>query len=129
MLPYLEHVGIGTDWNWGYRDQATVEREWIARDAVKATRRLASHQVGESAIAAMEDEIDKAIQASVKRASQAPIPARTGCMRVCSMRKLDYAGAIREADDAGNGTRSARFSSMASAFPLVVDLRHDQGPA
>jgi TPP-dependent pyruvate/acetoin dehydrogenase alpha subunit len=37
--------------------------------------RLASHQVGESAIAAMEDEIDKAIQASVKRASQAPIPA------------------------------------------------------
>ena len=73
---YLEHVGIGTDWNWGYRDQATVEREWIARDALKVQRaRLASHQVGESAIAAMEDEIEKAIQASVKRASQAPIPA------------------------------------------------------
>jgi TPP-dependent pyruvate/acetoin dehydrogenase alpha subunit len=73
---YLEHVGIGTDWNWGYRDQATVEREWIARDALKVQRaRLASHQMGESAIAAMEDEIDKAIQASVKRASQAPIPA------------------------------------------------------
>ena len=28
----------------------------------------------ESAIAAMEDEIDKSIQASVRRASQAPIP-------------------------------------------------------
>ena len=72
---YLEHVGIGTDWNWGYRDQATVEREWIDRDALKVQRaRLAKHQVTESAIAAMEDEIDKAIQASVKRASQAPIP-------------------------------------------------------
>ena len=35
---YLEHVGIGTDWNWGYRDQATVERDWIARDALKVQR-------------------------------------------------------------------------------------------
>ena len=44
-------------------------------DALKIQRaRLASHQVSESAIAALEDEIDKAIQASVKRASQAPIP-------------------------------------------------------
>lgn len=72
---YLEHVGIGTDWSWGYRDQATVEREWIARDALKRQRaRLAQHQIGESAIAAMEDEIERAIQTSVKRASQAPIP-------------------------------------------------------
>jgi TPP-dependent pyruvate/acetoin dehydrogenase alpha subunit len=72
---FLEHVGIGTDWNWGYRDQATVQREWIDRDALKVQRaRLASHQVSESAIAAMEDEIDKAIQASVKRAAEAPIP-------------------------------------------------------
>lgn len=72
---YLEHVGIGTDWNWGYRDHATVQREWIDRDALKVQRaRLAKHQVTESAIAAMEDEIDKAIQASVKRASEAPIP-------------------------------------------------------
>jgi pyruvate dehydrogenase E1 component alpha subunit len=72
---YLEHVGIGTDWNWGYRDQATVERDWMARDALKQQRaRLASHQIGESAIAAMEQEIEAAIRASVKRASQAPIP-------------------------------------------------------
>jgi TPP-dependent pyruvate/acetoin dehydrogenase alpha subunit len=41
---------------------------------VKVQRaRLASHQM--AAIAAMENEIDKAIQASVKRAAQAPIPA------------------------------------------------------
>jgi TPP-dependent pyruvate/acetoin dehydrogenase alpha subunit len=58
-----------------YRDQKTVEHEWIDRDALKVQRaRLASHQIGESAIVAMEDEIDRAIQASVKRASQAPIP-------------------------------------------------------
>lgn len=73
---YLEHVGTGTDWNWGYRDQATVEREWIDRDAVKMQRaRLAAHQLSENEIAAMEDEIDKSIQASVKRAADAPIPA------------------------------------------------------
>ena len=72
---YLEHVGIGEDWNWGYRDRATVERDWISRDALKVQRaRLASHQVTESAIAAMEEEIDTAIRASVKRASEAPIP-------------------------------------------------------
>ena len=36
---YLEHVGIGTDWNWGYRDQATVERDWIiTRCPESATR-------------------------------------------------------------------------------------------
>ena len=73
---YLEHVGIGTDWNWGYRDQATVERDWISRDAVKMQRaRLASHQVSESAIEAIEAEIDAAIATSVKRAAEAPIPA------------------------------------------------------
>ena len=72
----LEHVGIGTDWNWGYRDQATVERDWISRDALKTQRaRLASHQMSESAIAAMEEEIDRAIRASVQRAMAAPIPA------------------------------------------------------
>ncbi len=73
---YLEHVGIGTDWNWGYRDKAAVEREWISRDALKQQRaQLAAHQVTEKAIAAMEEEIDKAIQESVKRAAAAPIPA------------------------------------------------------
>jgi TPP-dependent pyruvate/acetoin dehydrogenase alpha subunit len=72
---YLEHVGIGEDWHWGYRDKAAVERDWISRDALKVQRaRLAAHQVTESAIAAMEDEIDRSIQASVKRAAQAPIP-------------------------------------------------------
>ena len=73
---YLEHVGTSEDWHWGYRDKATVEREWISRDALVQQRaRLLRHQVSESAIAAMEDEIDKAIRASVARAAGAPIPA------------------------------------------------------
>ena len=73
---YLEHVGTGEDWHWGYRDKATVERQWISRDALAQQRaRLLSLQVNESAIAAMEDEIDRAIRASVAKASQAPIPA------------------------------------------------------
>ncbi len=72
---YLEHVGIGTDWNWGYRDQKTVEREWIARDALKVQRaRLAAGQIGEEALAAMEREIDLAIQESVRKAAAASIP-------------------------------------------------------
>ncbi|MEA2849005.1 MAG: hypothetical protein QOG78_4286, partial [Rhodospirillaceae bacterium] len=37
--------------------------------------RLASHQMSEGAIAAMEEEIDKSIRASVQRAMEAPIPA------------------------------------------------------
>ena len=73
---YLEHVGTGDDWHWGYRDKATVEREWISRDALVQQRaRLLSLQVSESVIAAMEGEIDRAIQASVAKAGQAPIPA------------------------------------------------------
>ena len=79
--------------------EATVERDWISRDAVKMQRaRLASHQVSESAIAAIEEEIDKAIQR--ERASglrKRRSPRRTGSMQVCFMRKLDYSGAIREA--------------------------------
>ncbi|MBV8407511.1 MAG: thiamine pyrophosphate-dependent dehydrogenase E1 component subunit alpha [Alphaproteobacteria bacterium] len=72
---YLEHVGTGDDWHWGYRDKAAVEREWISRDALLQQRvRLASLQMSESAIVAVEDEIDRAIRASVAKASQAPIP-------------------------------------------------------
>jgi pyruvate dehydrogenase E1 component alpha subunit len=73
---YLEHVGTGEDWHWGYRDKAIVEREWLSRDALVQQRaRLLSLQLSESAIATMEDEIDRAIRASVAKASQAPIPA------------------------------------------------------
>jgi pyruvate dehydrogenase E1 component alpha subunit len=72
---YLEHVGTGTDWHWGYRDKTATERDWIRRDAlVRQRARLLSHQIGESAVAAMEDEIDQAIRASVRRAANAPIP-------------------------------------------------------
>jgi TPP-dependent pyruvate/acetoin dehydrogenase alpha subunit len=73
---YLEHVGTGEDWHWGYRDKATVEREWLSRDALIQQRaRLLALQLSESAIAAIEDEIDRAIRASVAKAAQAAIPA------------------------------------------------------
>jgi pyruvate dehydrogenase E1 component alpha subunit len=73
---FLEHVGIGTDWHWGYRSQADVEREWIGRDALVQQRaRLRSLQMTEAAIAAIEQEIDLAVRASVAKAAAAPIPA------------------------------------------------------
>jgi TPP-dependent pyruvate/acetoin dehydrogenase alpha subunit len=73
---YLEHVGTSEDWHWGYRDKATVEREWLSRDAlIQQRKRLLAHQISESAVKTMEEEIDQAIRASVKRASEAPIPA------------------------------------------------------
>jgi TPP-dependent pyruvate/acetoin dehydrogenase alpha subunit len=73
---FLEHVGTGTDWHWGYRDKATVEREWIARDAVPRQRqRLLSIGLGEADVAAMESEIDTQVRRSVERAVKAAIPA------------------------------------------------------
>jgi TPP-dependent pyruvate/acetoin dehydrogenase alpha subunit len=73
---YLEHVGIGEDWHWGYRDKTEVERQWIAKDAVVAQRkRLAALQVPEAQIAAIEREIDERVSASRERAANSPIPA------------------------------------------------------
>lgn len=73
---YLEHVGIGEDWSWGYRDKTTIEREWIDRDAlVVQRRRLGEHGLSESDIIGIEQEIDLCVRLSVERAGLAPIPA------------------------------------------------------
>lgn len=73
---YLEHVGTGEDWNWGYRDKAATERDWISRDALVVQRaRLAAHQVTEGEILAMEEDVDDTVRESVRRAGAAPIPA------------------------------------------------------
>jgi TPP-dependent pyruvate/acetoin dehydrogenase alpha subunit len=73
---YLEHVGIGEDWNWGYRDKTTNQREWIDRDAlVVQRRRLGEHGISESDIVTIEQEIDLSVRMSVERAGLAPIPA------------------------------------------------------
>lgn len=72
---YLEHVGIGDDWNWGYRDRAAVERDWISRDAVGVQRkRVAALGMSEAEIVAIEQEIDGIVRTSVARAMAAPIP-------------------------------------------------------
>ncbi len=73
---YLEHVGIGADWHWGYRDKTDTEKEWISRDAVKGQRkRIAALGMSELEIVAIEQEIDGVVRASVARAAAAPIPA------------------------------------------------------
>lgn len=72
---YLEHVGIGEDWNWGYRDKTAHDREWLQRDAVLVQRRRLREQgVGEDEIVAIEKEIDLSVRLSVERAGLAPIP-------------------------------------------------------
>lgn len=74
---YLEHVGINTDWSWGYRDREETERKWIDRDALKVQRaRLLSHGMSEEEILRVEGEIDERVRRSVSMASQAPIPAK-----------------------------------------------------
>ena len=58
--------------------EALIERSPLAREHAFPLRKAAQaarHQMSEAAIAAIEEEIDKAIQASVKRAADAPIPA------------------------------------------------------
>ena len=72
---YLEHVGIGDDWHWGYRDKTATKKEWIARDALVVQRkRIAALGMSEEEIMAIEKEIDGVVRASVARAAAAPIP-------------------------------------------------------
>ncbi len=72
---FLEHVGIGEDWHWGYRDKDQTVREWISRDAVKVQRkRLLAHGLSESEVAAIDAEIEEVVRRSRERAAAAPIP-------------------------------------------------------
>lgn len=73
---FLEHVGTGEDWHWGYRDKDDTVREWIARDAVTAQRkRLLDCGIKERDITAIEEEIETTVRRSGERAAAAPIPA------------------------------------------------------
>ena len=73
---YLEHVGIGTDWHWGYRDKDSVERDWISRDAVKTQRTRLLNSLTDDEIIEIENSIDNSIQQSVKKAEDSIIPSR-----------------------------------------------------
>jgi len=73
---YLEHVGTGEDWHWGYRNREITVRDWIARDAVLAQRkRLLDCGVAEREVAAMEEEVITTIQRSIERAIAASVPS------------------------------------------------------
>ncbi len=72
---YLEHVGIGDDWHWGYRDKAQVQRDWIDRDAVAVQRkRLLALGLVASELQKIESEIDDQVAASAKRAVNSAVP-------------------------------------------------------
>ena len=125
---YLEHVGIGTDWNWGYRDQAAVEREWISRDAVKMQRaRLASHQVSESAIAAIEEEIVAELFgcARVGRSGGAVVKAQHAF--AAAIRYLEQHGVIATAQIARleDVEVSGKFDEATFVAWSLVDVRND----
>jgi pyruvate dehydrogenase E1 component alpha subunit len=69
---YLDHIGTGEDWHYGYRSED--EREtWDKRDSLAMQRgRLLERGLGEADIKAMEREIDERIRKSVARAKAAP---------------------------------------------------------
>ena len=84
---YLEHCGTALDTDAPYRI-AAEEAFWRARDCVALQRkRLLALGMSESAIAAIENEINAAIEVSVKAAKAAPHPGK----------ELLYRGVFHEA--------------------------------
>ena len=74
---YLEHVGINSDWHWGYRNKDDVENKWISRDAVKTQRdRLLNLNKTENEIKEIEKVIDESIQDSIVKAENAMKPTK-----------------------------------------------------
>lgn len=71
---YLEHVGIGEDWHYGYRSKDEYQR-WLQRDSLTMQRRrLLGQGVPEQRIAALEGEVDRQVRQSVSNAKSAPKP-------------------------------------------------------
>lgn len=72
---YLEHLGIGKDFDAGYRSEAEF-KEWQRRDPVSLQRqKLLDQGYSEEGLRAIETGIDQQILSSVARARQAPRPA------------------------------------------------------
>lgn len=63
---FLEHVGIGTDWHWGYRKQ-----EDLGPDAVAIQRQRISSAEAEM----IESEVETQIQLSIEKAKASPAPS------------------------------------------------------
>lgn len=69
---YLEHVGVGEDFESGYRSKKE-QLPWLKRDPVKVQReRLLKLGAKESRIRALEKNIDKQIEKSIGKAQKAP---------------------------------------------------------
>ena len=72
---YLEHVGIGTDWHWGYRSEDKVTKEWINNDALIVQRKkLKDLGYPESEIIRLENDIDKRIISAINLAKESSLP-------------------------------------------------------
>jgi TPP-dependent pyruvate/acetoin dehydrogenase alpha subunit len=71
---YLEHVGINSDLDAGYRSKAEVDR-WRARDAIDGQRqRLRERGLPESVLLDLEAEVRTQVEAAVTAAKKAAPP-------------------------------------------------------
>ena len=71
---YYEHVGINYDFDAGYRSEDEY-KEWQKRDPISLQRKkLLSNGYLESDITDLENSIIKKIEASIKKAQEAPYP-------------------------------------------------------
>ena len=68
---YLEHVGVNEDFNAGYRDRQEYEK-WRKVDPVELQRKKLRQWCSEEEIKRIERAIDEEVEASVKRADEAP---------------------------------------------------------
>ena len=69
---YLEHVGVNTDFQVGYRSKKEFE-EWYKRDPIKLQKeKLVNGGVDESEITRIEQSIETRIQKSIEDAEKAP---------------------------------------------------------
>ena len=78
---YLEHVGVGTDFDAGYRSEQEFE-EWHARDPVRLQRdRLLAQGTSEEEVSGIEHEIDERVEISVQLAKDGAFAAPEELLR------------------------------------------------
>lgn len=70
---YLEHVGIGEDYDAGYRERSEYDK-WKERDPIKLQREIVAKRYGEGTVAKVEKEIDDQILASIAYAEASAFP-------------------------------------------------------
>lgn len=68
---YLEHVGVNEDFNQGYRDRQEYQK-WRDKDPVDLQRKKLGKWYQEDEIGRVERAINEQVEASVRRADEAP---------------------------------------------------------